>query len=489
MKKISWEYYFARKFTAHRYEVVMKVFFSDFYKKYFDVCLRNMLVAPQDKNHVIYMNSAEWPEAQRKIFQAVCRDWPTFQKFKKMLQISQKRFYQVAKGTAGNISSKLGGPSLLKLFNKAMDCYQDFFNKPIWIIFPIEPLLSEEAERMLDDLVKRLGKTDKQQEYFDIIFSPEKKNAIVREREDLLTIAIAKKQGKPIEALLMSHVKKFGWIPCYDPADNPWDEEYFEGEIGKILSSSTLPERELAELQEKFRGRKKIFNDFLKSNPMAKRQKEIFQMAHEVCFIKDERDDYRRLGSFWLKPLFTEIGRRAGLSLRETANLLRDEIEEFLTTGRLPESNRIKERVGGYVLLRRNGKKIKIFSGQEGEAVMRQELGRESSVAQSVLKGTIGNKGMISGPVRVVITKHDLRKVEAGDVLVAVTTHPDFVPAMQRACAFVTDEGGITCHAAIVAREMKKPCIVGTKTATKVFKDGDLVEVDAERGIVRKLST
>ena len=67
-------------------------------------------------------------------------------------------------------------------------------------------------------------------------------------------------------------------------------------------------------------------------------------------------------------------------------------------------------------------------------------------------------------------------------------TAPSFVPMMKRAAAIVTDEGGITCHAAIVAREIKKPCIVGTKNATKVLKDGDMVEVNAERGIVTILN-
>jgi pyruvate,water dikinase len=63
-------------------------------------------------------------------------------------------------------------------------------------------------------------------------------------------------------------------------------------------------------------------------------------------------------------------------------------------------------------------------------------------------------------------------------------TTPDYVSAMKLASAFVTDEGGIMCHAAIIARELKKPCIIGTKIATKVLKDGDLVEVDADRGVV-----
>lgn len=67
-------------------------------------------------------------------------------------------------------------------------------------------------------------------------------------------------------------------------------------------------------------------------------------------------------------------------------------------------------------------------------------------------------------------------------------TFPNFIPAMEKASAFVTDEGGILCHAAIVSREMRKPCIIGTKIATKIFKDGDLVEVDANKGTVKKLS-
>jgi len=66
-------------------------------------------------------------------------------------------------------------------------------------------------------------------------------------------------------------------------------------------------------------------------------------------------------------------------------------------------------------------------------------------------------------------------------------TTPDFVPAMKLAAAFVTDEGGIGCHAAILARELKVPCVIGTRFATQVFKDGDMVEVDAEKGIVKKI--
>jgi pyruvate, water dikinase len=103
------------------------------------------------------------------------------------------------------------------------------------------------------------------------------------------------------------------------------------------------------------------------------------------------------------------------------------------------------------------------------------------------VKGQVSFKGHIKGKVKIVKSVEDIKKVEKGDILVSPMTVPSFIPAMETAAAFVTDEGGILCHAAIVSREMHKPCVIGTKIATKIFKDGDLVEVDAEKGIVKKL--
>ena len=102
--------------------------------------------------------------------------------------------------------------------------------------------------------------------------------------------------------------------------------------------------------------------------------------------------------------------------------------------------------------------------------------------------GKVAFQGNVIGHVKIIRSPTELHKVNPGDVLVAPMTVPSYVTAMQRASAFVTDEGGITCHAAIVSREMQKPCIVGTKVATHVFKDGDLVEVDGDKGIVRKVN-
>lgn len=102
--------------------------------------------------------------------------------------------------------------------------------------------------------------------------------------------------------------------------------------------------------------------------------------------------------------------------------------------------------------------------------------------------GKVANKGIVKGIVKIVLKKEDIKKVGKENILVSYMTIPDFLPAMEKSLAFVTDEGGIMCHAAIVAREMGKPCVIGTKIATKVLKDGDLVEVDANQGVVKILN-
>ena len=104
------------------------------------------------------------------------------------------------------------------------------------------------------------------------------------------------------------------------------------------------------------------------------------------------------------------------------------------------------------------------------------------------LSGTVAFQGKVRGTVKIVHTAADVDKVETGDILVSLTTNPTLMPAIIKCGALISDEGGMGCHAAIVARELKKPCIVGTKIATQIFKDGDEVEVDAYVGTVHKVS-
>lgn len=101
-----------------------------------------------------------------------------------------------------------------------------------------------------------------------------------------------------------------------------------------------------------------------------------------------------------------------------------------------------------------------------------------------VLRGAAASPGIGSGAVRVLKSPDEIGKVKPGDVLVAPMTSPDYVPAMKRAVAIITNEGGLTSHAAIVSRELGVPCVVGTKEATSKLKDDDQVTVDGTKGVV-----
>lgn len=103
------------------------------------------------------------------------------------------------------------------------------------------------------------------------------------------------------------------------------------------------------------------------------------------------------------------------------------------------------------------------------------------------IKGSVAYKGKVKGTVRIILDPTKADHFQRGDILVTGMTRPEYLPIMHKAAAFVTDAGGILSHAAITARELKKPCVIGTQIASKVLKDGDVVEVDADNGIVKKV--
>ncbi|OIP23362.1 phosphoenolpyruvate synthase [bacterium CG_4_10_14_0_2_um_filter_33_32] len=111
---------------------------------------------------------------------------------------------------------------------------------------------------------------------------------------------------------------------------------------------------------------------------------------------------------------------------------------------------------------------------------------QDISKAEIILKGAAASVGLAGGPIKIIHSPEEIDKILEGDVLVTEMTTPDYVPAMKRASAIVTDKGGRTCHAAIVSRELGIPCVVGTGTATETLRDVDFVTVDGAKGLVYK---
>lgn len=180
--------------------------------------------------------------------------------------------------------------------------------------------------------------------------------------------------------------------------------------------------------------------------------------------------------------------------LVESAKKLFPELEEYanflsfeeIKNNRIPPIKELEKRKNGYIYF--EGKLLTGFRPDELEKLANIKIVQTSEEVQKEhIRGAAAFLGKAQGTARVVFEIKDLKKVRKGDILITPMTVPDFMPAMKKAIAFITDEGGITCHAAIVAREIKKPCIIGTKLATTIFKDGDLVDVNADEGVARLL--
>ena len=164
-----------------------------------------------------------------------------------------------------------------------------------------------------------------------------------------------------------------------------------------------------------------------------------------------------------------------------------DEIKEMIITDKIDKKKISKRKKNSCIItIDLKTLKTKIIDGKI-PAKYKKAIKEAGKTKDKSINGSIGNKGKVKGKVQIIKNFSDIKKFKIGNILVANTTHPNYLPAMQKAQAFVTNEGGIISHAAIIARELKKPCIVGTKIATQILKNGDLVKVDANKGIVKKL--
>jgi len=160
------------------------------------------------------------------------------------------------------------------------------------------------------------------------------------------------------------------------------------------------------------------------------------------------------------------------------------DILKYFNTKKLPSLKELKARYELSAYVFSEGKYV-IVTGDKVNAL---EQSLANAYDAKIVKGRSAFLGKATGRVRIIYDPKQPGDFKEGDILVTGMTRPEFLQLMQKAAAFVTDAGGTLCHAAIVARELKKPCIIGTEVATKVLKDGMIVEVDANTGIVKVLS-
>ncbi|MFC2136488.1 PEP-utilizing enzyme, partial [Bacteroidota bacterium] len=191
------------------------------------------------------------------------------------------------------------------------------------------------------------------------------------------------------------------------------------------------------------------------------------------------RSLYPKLMVSVFKKVFQQVSKKLNITEKEAGLLTPQEVIDVIKKNRIISREELEKRNNGCYFYMKSGKVRFVFS--------EKDYFSKAIVNAKELKGTTAQKGKARGKVKIINVPEKMHKMMKGNILVSINTNPSIMPAIEKAGAIVTDEGGITCHAAIISRELSIPCIIATKNATKILKDGDYIEVDADKGIVRKI--
>jgi len=241
-----------------------------------------------------------------------------------------------------------------------------------------------------------------------------------------------------------------------------------------------------AELYDKFETKLLEEKNFLDVDWFFDRQKEIFSLLTVIPWMFLDSGKYVNKFMKFRKKSRTDFQNKLLPELCKKISYKSGYTSEDITFFRV---NELKEKVRKSELIKRKRACLIYFIDGKRSVSTNPDLIKWAKTLRKIddkLKGQVACKGKARGKVCIINTANELSKYNGEEILVSVNTTPAMTQVMKKCKAIVTDEGGLTCHAAILSRELNIPCVIGTKNATKLLKDGDIVEVDAEKGEIKR---
>jgi len=341
------------------------------------------------------------------------------------------------------------------------------------------------------DLQNYLSKKVKKNvnEIFNVLTTPTEKSLAAIEDEKILKIAnlIKKNKGKvsnKINEKISKHHKQYSYIKhLWLGRNGIYKRNHYLKIAVKLANDLVPPAEKNKQINRKLSDLKTKKQQLFKKLKINQKYQYLFSVYSGFMLTKVYRRYSQIFWAYQMKKLMSETAKRLELSLDEIRYMLPSEIKKGLIEKKV-DKKEIKKRLNLFLYYVEKGKEL--ISTNKNHPILSQLKYNKIKEVQE-LKGQIACLGKASGKVKIVNNTCDMNKIRKGDILVSIVTNPDLVPAMKKASAIITEQGGVTSHAAIVSRELNIPCIIGTKIATKVLKDGDKVEVDANKGMVKKL--
>ncbi len=384
------------------------------------------------------------------------------------------------------VCDKVSGLNLSRLSNK--DLKENFFLLHNALLdtcrwsYTVDILLSNESPDWLaKEIQKELGK-NATNEVIEKLTYPMHASFVEEAQLEMLGVAKSLADGNKMLAKKRAEtfVNKYFWFRTNYKHYTRFTVSDCLKEAKKEISENLKSRIEQLKYKTKFET--KIKKGIFKKYNVSYRLRQIIKLSELFTYFQDKRKEKVLRMNTLSYEFLDEIAKRFSISTPLQFYFTAKEVFELLENGRLDIKKAKKRYEDGFLSIHVNDNYL-IINPDEYRNFDIQNFFPDHGIVKEI-KGSIAYKGVVNGKVRVCKTVDDIREFKQGEILVANQTTPEFVPAMKKAIAIITDQGGITCHAAIVSRELKLPAIIGTKIATKVLKDGDLVEVDAEKGIV-----
>ena len=310
---------------------------------------------------------------------------------------------------------------------------------------------------------------------------------------DLLKIALIAKNGDSIEQLIEEHIKKYSWIKGPLEFENTAfrKEDYLE-RLENLINTDI--EEKIENINRVRKNNDIEYNKILNQYKFTDKAQKLIKAIRDFIFLRTYTTEYSdHLFYICRHTIFEEIANKTNIQDQDLIMLDDKEILDVLKNkGTMSSEIKtiLENRKKGFAMIWLNGNVQTVFGNEsiklqnEIAKIYKNSNEEEKNLKRKVISGSIANGGKVRGIAKVLTTYHDIYKVEKGDIIVATMTTPDYVSAMEKAAGFITDEGGITCHAAILSREFNVPCIVGTVNGTKEIEDGQMIELDAYTGKV-----
>ncbi|MFH1510755.1 MAG: PEP-utilizing enzyme [Candidatus Woesearchaeota archaeon] len=397
-----------------------------------------------------------------------------FQTIKKQVNIRSRHLLKFSRSLRTRKLDRLTNSQLANLYARFCEI---FTNMRVYSSLPtaLEHGTNAWSKHLISILKKSVHEQSEQNRLLSILTTPDRNSYVKNFELALAGLGRDKCLGKDIGRRASALANQYVWIN-YTFKGTPIDKQYIlksvralgntEKDFASVLNQNKLDYRQLK--KDKFKARKNLTEWEIAD----------FKVGEDIVFIKSYRKRVFSESYYNVEFLLDEIAERISTSKLHVANMLPHEVLASLNLNCFPVSL-ITKRMESSILFHTRGATYAL--GTWAKPFYRNSV--RPSIG-TTLRGQVAYPGKAKGVAHLVNSSEEIVGFAEGMILISRSTNPTLVPAMRQAAAIVTEIGGLTCHAAIMAREMKKPCIVGIKNATRTLKNGDQVEVDANKGIV-----